>query len=70
MPEDSKIPYHYSVVTKRHDRNPTWAWRILRKPEPLGVNLCGDNFQSERAARETGERALRSLLDGLAEDPQ
>jgi hypothetical protein len=68
MPEAPKVSYRYSVVVKRHERNPTWAWRILRTPEPLGVNLYGDNFQSEHAARETGERALRSLLDGLAKD--
>ena len=36
--------------------------------KPLGVRLNGDGFKSESAAKLAGEKALRQLLDGLAQE--
>jgi hypothetical protein len=36
--------------------------------KPLGVRLDGDGFKSEFAAKLAGEKALRDLLDGLAQE--
>jgi hypothetical protein len=57
----------YSVTVKHHGRNSTWTWEILRTPE-LGVRLCGENFNSEQAAKLAGEKALHTLLEGLANE--
>ncbi len=42
---------------------------ILRRSQPLGVRLTGGDFESEKAARLAGERALRELLDGIGRGP-
>ncbi len=51
----------------RNGRDSTWTWEILRTPD-LGVRLYGENFNSERAAKLSGEKALRSLLESVAKE--
>jgi hypothetical protein len=58
----------YFVVTKRQARPEEWAWEIQRRSQPIGVRLHADGFKSEFAAKLAGEKALRELLDGLAQD--
>src|SRR5262249_825044 len=58
----------YFVVTKRRRRLREWSWEIQRRSKPLGVKLNGDGFKSEFAAKLAGEKALRKLLDGLAQE--
>jgi hypothetical protein len=58
----------YLVVTKRQGRSEAWAWEIQRRSTPIGVRLNGEGFKSEFAAKLAGEKALRELLDGLAQE--
>jgi len=58
----------YFVVTKRQGRSEAWAWVIQRRSTPIGVRLNGEGFKSEFAAKLAGEKALRELLDGLAQE--
>jgi len=58
----------YFVVTKRGGQQGEWAWEIQRRSKPIGVRLNGDGFNSEFAANLAGEKALRELLDGLAQE--
>ena len=58
----------YFVATKRRRRLREWSWEIQRRSKPLGIRLNGDGFKSEFAARLAGEKALRELLDGLAQE--
>ena len=58
----------YFVVTKRGGQPGEWAWEIQRRSKPIGVRLNGDGFNSEFAANLAGEKALRELLDGLAQE--
>jgi hypothetical protein len=70
MPENHPAHRCSLVVTpQRYDAN-LWMWEIVRTPEPLGVKLYGNNFQSEYAARFAGQSALRGLLQGLQEEAQ
>ena len=43
-------------------------WEIQRRSTPIGVRLNGEGFKSEIAAKLAGEKALRELLDGLAQE--
>ena len=58
----------YFVVTKRGGRPGAWAWEIQRRSKPIEVRLNGDGSNSEFAANLAGEKALRELLDGLAQE--
>ena len=58
----------YFVVTERQRRSEAWAWEIQRRSTPIGVRLNGEGFKSEFAAKLAGEKALRELLDGLAQE--
>ena len=58
----------FFVAVKRRRRLREWSWEIQRRPRPLGVRLNGDGFKSEFAAKLAGEKALRDLLDGLAQE--
>jgi len=64
----TRISNDYFVATKRRGRPRRWAWEILRQSRPLGIRLNGDGFKSEFAAKLAGEKALRELLDGLAQE--
>ena len=46
----------------------SWAWEIHRRSRPLGVRLVEGSFRTEEAARLAGNKALRDLLERLAED--
>jgi hypothetical protein len=56
------------VAVKRRSRLRGWSWEIWRRSKPLGVRLHGDGFKTEFAAKLAGEKALRELLDGLAQE--
>jgi hypothetical protein len=58
----------FVVAVKRRRRLREWSWEIQRRSKPLGVRLEGDGFKSEFAAKLAGEKALRDLLDGLAQE--
>ena len=58
----------YFVVAKPRGHPRSWAWEIQRRSKPIGVRLSGDGFKSEFAAKLAGEKALRELLDGLAQE--
>ena len=58
----------FFVAVKRRRRLREWSWEIQRRSKPLGVRLDGDGFKSEFAAKLAGEKALRDLLDGLAQE--
>ena len=58
----------YFVVIRRGGRPGAWTWEIQRRSKPIGVRLNGDGFNSEFAAKLAGEKALRELLDGLAQE--
>jgi hypothetical protein len=58
----------FFVAVKRRRRLREWSWEIQRRSKPLGVRLDGDGFKSEFAAKLAGEKALRELLDGLAQE--
>jgi hypothetical protein len=57
----------YSVKVSA-DANRTWIWTIEGQPRPLDVKLSKGGFRSEKAAKLAGEKALRELLDGLANE--
>jgi hypothetical protein len=58
----------YVVATKRRRCLREWSWEIYRRSKPPGIRLNGDGFKSEFAAKLAGEKALRELLDGLAQE--
>ena len=58
----------YFVVTKRRRRSEEWAWEIQRRSTPMGVSVNGEGFKSEFAPKLAGEKALRELLDSLAQE--
>jgi hypothetical protein len=61
--------YNHYFVSVRHLGKPLrWQWEIQRPPKPLGVKLYRTGFKSETAAKLAGEKALRKLLDGIAQE--
>jgi hypothetical protein len=62
------ISYRYSVLIKRRGRASikTWAWEIRRTPEQLAVRLHKDGFNTAKAAKRAGEKALHTLLESLS----
>jgi hypothetical protein len=64
----SQLAVDYFVITKRDGRPPTWEWQILRMSKPLGIRLNGGNFKWECSAKLAGEKALKELLDRLAQE--
>jgi hypothetical protein len=59
---------HYFVSVSRFGKPSRWQWEIQRRPKPLGVKLCEAGFKSESAAKLAGEKVLRKLLDGIADE--
>src|SRR6516165_5388296 len=53
------------AVAFTRDQNLSMA---RRRSKPIGVRLNGDGFRSQFAAKLAGEKALRDLLDGLAQE--
>jgi hypothetical protein len=62
------IRRRYSVLVKRRGRASikTWAWEIRRTPEQLAVQLQKDGFNTAKAAKRAGEKALHTLLESLS----
>jgi len=59
----------YFVVTKRPKRHEEqWIWEILRRSTPLGVKICGGGFRTTQAAKLAGEKALKQLLEKIAQE--
>jgi hypothetical protein len=69
MPQaHSAIRRRYSVLVRRRGRASikTWAWEIRRTPEHLAVQLQKDGFNTAKAAKRAGEKALHTLLESLS----
>ena len=62
------IRRRYSVLVKRQGgaAAKTWAWEIRRVPDHLAVQLQRDGFNTAKAAKRAGEKALRTLLERLS----
>jgi hypothetical protein len=59
-------PRSYCVVAARETAYPpSWRWRIVRRGEPMGVQIEGGGFSSYHAARLAGGRALADFLEQL-----
>jgi hypothetical protein len=56
---------YYVVATRQTAYPPSWRWRIVRRGEPMGVQIEGGGFSSYHAARMAGGRALADLLEQL-----
>jgi hypothetical protein len=58
----------YFVSITSSGKPPQWQWEIKRRPKPLGIKLYANGFNSEKAAKLAGEKALRELLDGIGSE--
>ena len=59
----------YYIITFRSGEHPdNWSWEIRRNSTPLGIKMTEDGFQSDRAARFAGKRALAEFLCDLAKE--
>ena len=61
------IQHRYAVSVRRVGEREHWVWEIQRVP-PLGVQLYGENFNSARAAKVDGEKALKGLLGNISDE--
>jgi hypothetical protein len=66
MPSNT-LSNDYFVRVKCYVRSPSprWMWEIQRRSKPLGVQLYGEGFSSQSAAKLAGEKELREILDRL-----
>jgi hypothetical protein len=55
----------YYLMATRQTAYPPWRWRIVRRGEPMGVQIEGGGFSSYHAARLAGGRALADFLEQL-----
>jgi hypothetical protein len=60
------IRRRYSVLVKGRRRASikTWAWEIRRTPKQLPVQLQKDGFNTAKAAKRAGEKAMRLSKKG------
>jgi hypothetical protein len=56
---------YYVMATRQTPYPPSWRWRIVRRGEPMGVQIEGGGFSSYHAARLAGGRALADFLEQL-----
>jgi hypothetical protein len=56
---------YYVIATRQTAYPPSWRWRIVRRGEPMGVQIEGRGFSSYQAARLAGARALADFLEQL-----
>jgi hypothetical protein len=56
---------YYVMATRQTAYPPSWRWRIVRRGEPMGVQIEGGGFSSYHAARLAGGRALADFLEQL-----
>jgi hypothetical protein len=62
-------PTDYYVITSRRAEHPErWSWEILRKSQPLGIEMTADGFQSNSAAQVAGKKALLEFLFDLEKE--
>jgi hypothetical protein len=59
---------YYVFAARCEDDPQRWHWEIRRKSKPLGVRLTQAGFQSDRAARFAGKRALADFLNALSKE--
>jgi hypothetical protein len=58
----------YFVSISSAGKPPEWRWEIKRRPKLLGIKLYASGFKSENMAKLAGEKALKELLDGIAQE--
>jgi hypothetical protein len=58
----------YFVSISSAGKPPEWRWEIKRRPKLLGIKLYASGFKSENVAKLAGEKALKELLDGIAQE--
>jgi hypothetical protein len=56
---------YYVMATRQTAYPPSWRWRIVRRGEPMGVQIEGGGFSTYEAARLAGGRALADFLEQL-----
>jgi len=57
---------YYVLVARQIDTYPAaFRWQIMRRGEPMGVQIGDDGFPSYLAARLAGGRALADFLEQL-----
>jgi hypothetical protein len=57
---------YYILVARQNDTYPpAFRWQIMRRGEPMGVQIGEDGFPTYLAARLAGGRALADFLEQL-----
>jgi hypothetical protein len=56
---------YYVMATRQTAYPPSWRWRIVRRGEPMGVQIEGGGFSTYDAARLAGTLALADFLEQL-----
>jgi len=56
---------YYVVATRQTAYPPSWRWRIVRRGEPMGVQIEGGGFTTHHAARLDGKLELAHFLEQL-----
>jgi hypothetical protein len=56
---------YYIRATRLTAYPPSWRWRIMRRGEPMGVQIEGAGFTTYDAARLAGKLALADFLERL-----
>jgi hypothetical protein len=56
---------YYVMATRQRAYPPSWRWRIVRRGEPMGVQIEGGGFTTYDAARQAGKVALADFLEQL-----
>ena len=56
---------YYVMATRQTAYPPSWRWRIVRRGEPMGVQIEGGGFSTYDAARLAGKFALADFLEKL-----
>jgi hypothetical protein len=53
------------MATRQTAYPPSWRWRIVRRGEPMGVQIEGGGFTTYGAARLAGKLELAHFLEQL-----
>jgi hypothetical protein len=56
---------YYVMATRQTAYPPSWRWRIVRRGEPMGVQIEGGGFSTYDAARLAGKLELAHFLEQL-----
>ena len=57
--------YYILVARQNHTYPPAFRWQIMRRGEPMGVQIEGGGFSTYDAARLAGKLALASFVEKL-----